>query len=107
MSSTTVDRRIDLPEAVRLTNLAMNACNLSVWLMSSRGSWRLRGTMSTRAAAPIRPTTTHSRCSRLVKMAELAGLCVEAPDAGNRTEDGFFSGGAIHHAFNWLREQSR
>lgn len=45
-------------------------------------------------------------CSNwLVKMAELVGLCVEAHDAGTTTEDGSYSGGAIHRACAWLRDQ--
>jgi len=38
-------------------------------------------------------------------MAKLAGLRVEAHDAGTTTEDGSYSDRAIHRAFAWLRDQ--
>ena len=36
-------------------------------------------------------TTIRSRCKLLVKMAELAGLCVEANDAGTTTGNGSYN----------------
>lgn len=96
MTTTSALPRLTLPEAARLTELAMTACNLSglshdfprvmeaVWDdVRSRGE----GT----DAANHHPLAV----LWLVKMAELARLVVD--DAGSD---------AIHQAFAWLREHT-
>jgi hypothetical protein len=108
MPPVTATPRLTLPEAAHLTNVAMDAVNLSglshdfprimetVW-----DDVRMRGGGTDQA--------NHHPLAVLwlIKMTELAGLCVTAADTGVRGADGLWLGDAIQRAFNWLREHSR
>jgi hypothetical protein len=108
LSSTTAQPRIDLPEAVRLTDLAMNACNLSglahEFPRVMEAAW---DDVRTRGGGTDQANHHPLAVLWLIKMTELAGLCVTAADTGARGADGIWLGDAIQRAFNWLREHSR
>src|SRR5579864_2429832 len=86
---------LPLPEAARLTEVAMNACNLSGLAHDfPRIMAAAHDDVHARIGGTDEVNTHPLAILWLVKMAELAGLATD--DAGSD---------AIHRAFVWLREQ--
>lgn len=104
MSTTTPETRLSLAEAVRDTDLAMEAVNLSGLAHSfpeiMNAAW---DDVRTRGGGTDQANRHPLSVLWVTKMAQLAGLCVTAPDPGFQGADGTLGGGAIHDAFVWLR----